>query len=157
MAQLTAPEWAAGGASGYAESCGSKHACARTRGETRKMKRFRHSRADGNDGFCRDLLRSYHLSPSITTRSECQFFQPLPTSRIIAGDSPLYCLPLQARQPQIPLAKQASCNDAVRPNPPVQIGEVISDHILMPDCGNAHCEQHTPRVNLWPAYWPCRV
>ena len=28
------------------------------------------------------------------------------------------------------LAKQASCNDAVRPNPPVQIGEVISDHIL---------------------------
>ena len=30
------------------------------------------------------------------------------------------------------LAKQASCNDAVRPNPPVQIGEVISDHILWP-------------------------
>ena len=28
------------------------------------------------------------------------------------------------------LAKQASRNDAVRPNPPVQIGEVISDHIL---------------------------
>ena len=30
----------------------------------------------------------------------------------------------------VQLAKQASCNDAVRPNPPVQIGEVISDHIL---------------------------
>ncbi|HOE40814.1 MAG TPA: hypothetical protein PLB25_04170 [Rhodoferax sp.] len=28
------------------------------------------------------------------------------------------------------LAKQASRNDAVRPNPPVQIGEVISNHIL---------------------------
>ena len=32
----------------------------------------------------------------------------------------------------VQLAKQASCNDAVRPNPPVQIGEVISDHILTP-------------------------
>ena len=30
----------------------------------------------------------------------------------------------------VQLAKQASCNDAVRPNPPVQIGEVIPDHIL---------------------------
>ena len=27
-------------------------------------------------------------------------------------------------------AKQASCKDAVRPNPPVQIGETISDHCL---------------------------
>ena len=30
----------------------------------------------------------------------------------------------------VQLAKQASCNDAVRSNPPVQIREVISDHIL---------------------------
>ena len=34
----------------------------------------------------------------------------------------------------VQLAKQASCNDAVRPNPPVQIGEVISDHILSKNC-----------------------
>ena len=27
-------------------------------------------------------------------------------------------------------AKQATCNDAARPNPPQQIGEVISCHIL---------------------------
>ncbi len=42
------------------------------------------------------------------------------------GLSAVYLLPVGAVQ----LAKQASCNDAVRPNPPVQIGEVISDHIL---------------------------
>ena len=40
----------------------------------------------------------------------------------------------------VQLAKQATCNDAVRPNPPVQIGEVIPDHILSShQCFLDHC------------------
>ena len=33
-------------------------------------------------------------------------------------------------KPLVKLAKQASCNDAVRPKTSVQIGKVIADHIL---------------------------
>ena len=46
----------------------------------------------------------------------------------------------------VQLAKQASCNNAVRPNPPVQIGEVITDHILSRPAWWHGCTLHVGRT-----------